>query len=375
MSVGEVQAAMPIITSLRDRRPDLGVALSVTTRTGIQVAAGMLSGREGVRGPYPFPLDLPWAVSRRFDELDPQALILIDTELWPNLISAAHGRNIPVFIANGRISDRSFPRYRAIRWWLRPMLETISIFWMQSDIDAERIIAIGAPARNVRVPGNLKIDAMALQLAGAATVNPAAGGSPRVLAASTHPGEEAMLLEAAALLRDRGRRFRLAIAPRHPERAAEVQRQIESAGFRVTLRSRLRQEVGGALWPDNGGVLDVLLIDTIGELTRFFPAAQVVFVGGSLVPKGGHNIFEPAAFGRPILYGPHMENFREADRALNGKGGRKVFSTDELGSVLESFLDNPQLAESMGCMARATFDSLKGAAARIVSELEGALPK
>ncbi len=372
VSVGEVQAASPLIRLIRERRPDRAIALSVTTRTGMEVARKLLNGISGVTGPLPFPLDVPWAVHRRLREIRPQAIVLIDTELWPNLISSAARRGTRIFVANGRISDKSFPRYRAIRRFLRPMLQSISVFWMQSDVDAERIAELGAPTKNIRVPGNLKIDALALSMGGGDAPARAEipSGAPVVLAASTHPGEEAMILEAAGAWKSRGHRFHLAIAPRHPERAGEVQREIESAGFRTVRRSEMIRRAGaGPSWPDGANQRDVLLIDTIGELTRFFPRARVVFVGGSLVPRGGHNIFEPAAFGRPVVFGSHMENFREADQALNGRGGRKVFSADELSAVVESMLDNPALAESTGRTARETFESLKGAAGKIIGEL------
>ncbi len=371
VSVGEVQAAQPLIHAIRQRDPGKKVALSVTTRTGMEVAKKALAGTPDVLGPLPFPLDLPWAVNRRLREIRPAAVIFIDTEIWPNLICGAARQNARLFLANGRISDRSFGRYKMARFYLKSLFDRFTFFWMQSELNAERIIALGAPRDRVRVSGNLKIDAMGLSLKNSSDA-PLTDATPFFLAASTHAGEEEIVLAAAKTWKDQGRVFRLAIAPRHPERAGVVRSLVESFGFHPVLRSAIRNG-GGPQWPKDAGDSDVLLIDTIGELSLFFPRAALVFVGGSLVPTGGHNIFEPAAFGRPILYGPHMENFREADEALGGKGAIRLNSAAAFAGVAEKLLFDREQAAALGKKARETFESLQGAANRMASELLEAL--
>lgn len=377
VSVGEVQAARPLLHAFRAARPDRSLALSVTTRTGMEIARKALANLPGVTGPLLFPLDLPWAVNRRLRELGPAAVIFIDTEIWPNLIRSAAKSKVRLFLANGRISDRSFLRYRSVRFFLKPLLEQFTCFWMQSDLNAERLIALGAPPARVRVSGNLKIDALAMDSVAFADesdddANPA-NDPPVLLAASTHAGEEQIVLAAAKLWNDRGSRVRLAIAPRHPERADEVRGIIDSFGFRTVSRSELRRQKPDSAWPDPFGPSEVFLIDTVGELSLFFPRARAVFVGGSLVPTGGHNIFEPAAFGRPVFFGPHMENFREAEEALSNHGAIRVGSPDRFADAIEPVLFNPDRAESLGRQARTTVRALQGAASRVTADLLEAL--
>lgn len=368
VSVGEVQAATALLGAIRRKDPRRPLVLTVTTRTGCEVARRTLSAVPHVTGPLIFPLDLPWAVSRRLGEVQPRALIFVDTEIWPNLIRAAANRQARLFLVNGRISDQSFRRYLWIRPYLRKLFANFSCFWMQSEENVKRILALGAPPDRVRVGGNLKIDAMALTLqtqSSSAATTPA--DPPLLLIASTHPGEESTILQAAKTWREHGRKFRLAIAPRHPERAGEVAGLIESHGFHPLYRSAVRSET--EIWPPTANGSDILLIDTIGELFLFFPLASVIFVGGSLVPKGGHNIFEPAAFGRPVLHGPHMENFREAEEALDGHGAVRVQSADAFQKTAEDFLFDPQKAETVGKQAKQTFGALQGTAERISTEL------
>ena len=343
----------------------------------MDIARNILAATPGVEGPVSFPLDFPWAVSRRLNETRPRAIIFIDTEIWPNLISKAADRRVPLFLANGRISDKSFTRYRAIRWYLKPLLEKFTLFWMQSELNAERIRVLGAPPDRVRVAGNLKIDSMSAGLASTAASpqDKPQAGPPLFLAVSTHSGEEEILLAAAKSWRDRNKSVRLAIAPRHPERAKTIGPLIESFGFHPILRSaeRNKRSADDPAWPKEAGAADVLLIDTIGEMSRFYPLADAVFVGGSLVSAGGHNIFEPAAFGRPILFGPHMENFREAEEILSGHGAIRVQTADRLAAEAELLLFDRQKAVSLGETARSTFRSLQGAADRIAAELSESL--
>ncbi|MBI4178570.1 3-deoxy-D-manno-octulosonic acid transferase [bacterium] len=365
VSVGEVRAAKPFLEAMRSARPDFRIVLSVTTRTGMDVARRVLAEVGSVEGPVMFPLDLPWAVSRRLDEITPAAIVFMETEIWPNLIAQAARRNVNLFLVNGRISDRSFPRYRLARFYLKRLLTAFSHCWMQSDENADRLKALGATAGRVSAAGNLKIDAMLEDIRKRAGQDaaPDENAVPVFLAASTHPGEEEIVLNAARRWKSAGRRCILHVAPRHPERGNDVARLIESRGWNPVRRT------SGAVSGEN----DVLLIDTIGELPEFFSKARVVFVGGSLVPRGGHNIYEPAAAGRPVVFGPYMENFREAAAQLSGRGGIQVKSAAEFDDAIAALLFDPVRAREEGRKARAAVESLTGSAGRIARELAGML--
>lgn len=372
VSVGEVQAAGALIAAIEKHSSEkLSVVLTVTTRTGMEVAKRMLAKHPGVAGPLPFPLDLPWAVARRLREIRPKAIVFIDTEIWPNLIRHAGDQGVQLFLANGRISDRSFPRYRFVSPYIRSLLRGFSAFWMQSEQDAVRIQQIGAPAERVRVAGNLKIDAltMGLQPPGSAAARPRGGENeiPLLLAASTHAGEEEIILSAAKTWRDQGKTFKLAIAPRHPERSGEVESLCRRGGYSCVRWSAARSAGTSAAVPVDFPA--ILLIDTIGDLFSFFPLARLVFVGGSFSNDGGHNIFEPAWFGKPSIYGPHMENFREADKALTGRGGFRVATAADFSQAAAELLFDASNAEEAGRTARATVESLRGASDRIAAEL------
>jgi len=297
VSVGEVLTARALLPQLRERYPRLRIFLSTTTITGNQVARTNVHDVDGV---FYFPLDLPGAIRRTLDRVNPDLVLIAETEIWPNFLRECRRRGIRVVMVNGRISDRSLPRYRVVRRWLKRVLDDYTLLGMQTEADRERIESIGADGRKVEVFGNLKYDALDVQHTLPPDVSAMLSSlHPLWIAASTMPGEDELILEAFAEVRKRHPDLTLLIAPRHPDRFDAVERTIRDRGFSCTRRTRLER---GA---------EVLLLDSVGELASTFRHASVVFVGGSLVPRGGHNILEPAAFSKPVVFGPHMENFRE----------------------------------------------------------------
>jgi 3-deoxy-D-manno-octulosonic-acid transferase len=352
VSVGEAITALPLVAGLRERCPGLPLVVTTVTETGARVVREQMAAVAEHR--Y-FPLDLPGAIDRVLDAIDPAFLVCMETELWPNLVRRLHRRGVPVMIANGRLSDRSFRRYAMVRRLLRATLEQIRTFAMQSEEDARRIVALGAPAARVVVTGNMKHDAAAPDPREAAAWRERLGLRGRVwIAGSTHPGEEAAVLDAHAGARARHPGLALIVAPRHPERAPEVVALVEARGWRARLRSE-----GGA-GPGEPGT--VVVLDTVGELSTLYSVADVVFVGGSLVPRGGHNLLEPARLGKPVLFGPHTANFREAAALLaSGGGGLVVEDGAGLAARLGALLADEGERQRRGEAAQRAVVSRQGA--------------
>lgn len=361
VSVGEVLAARPLIAPLRARFPGHAVFLSTTTVTGHAVAERSVPDLDGL---FFAPFDFPGPVRRVLDALRPALLVILETEIWPNLIHEARRRGVRVAIVNGRISPRSFARYRRIRWFLRPVLAEVDLFLMQGEAHAQRILAMGAPPDKVSVPGNLKYDAVGdvqpqQPLLGIVGSRPE---RPLLVAGSTVEGEEPLVLRALLEARERVPDLGLVIAPRHPERFAGVPRLAEAAGLACVRRSALQP---GA-WR-NG---DVLLLDTLGELAQVYALATVAFVGGSLMPAGGHNVLEAAVAGKPIVVGPHMENFQEIADELLGEGALvQLRGPEELADCLTGLLADEPRRRLLGERARATIERNRGACARTVDGL------
>lgn len=354
VSVGESAAAVPLVEGIRRRWPELGIVVSTITPTGARIVADRLAGTAAHR--Y-FPIDLPGPVRRALDAARPRFFIAIETELWPNFLRALARRRIPAMIANGRISDRSFRRYRWVRGLMRRVLADVSVFAMQTHEDARRIIALGAPPSRVVVTGNLKSDLGPEAIGDEASAwreRLRLGADARLwIAGSTHRGEEAVVLDAFLRARTRCPDLALLLAPRHPERAGEVEALIRERGLAAARRSRL---------PADGAPGAVVILDTVGELAALYALAEVVFVGGSLVPVGGHNVLEPAMRGKPVLVGPHMSNFREGAELLQRSGGGLVVKDGpELARELTRLLEDRDLARRMGEAARHSFAGRQGA--------------
>ena len=363
VSVGEVLAARTLIEPLKQRFPKHRVFLSTTTVTGNAVARKSVRGLDGL---FFAPLDFPWPVRKALETLNPALLLVMETEIWPNLIHEAKRRGTKVAIANGRISPRSYPRYKRFRFFFRRVLAEVDLFLMQAGPHAQRIVAMGAPQERVGVPGNLKYDAVSdvrpqERLSRIIASRPE---RPLWVAGSTVAGEEALVLRAFHRVRDRVPGAALLIAPRHPERFAGIPALVEAAGFRCRRRSDT--EPGG--WR-NG---EVLLLDTLGELAQVYPLASAVFVGGSLVPAGGHNVLEAAVAGKPVVVGPHMENFQEIADEFRGEGALlQVRSAEELGDTIGALLADAPRGRELGQRARAIIARNRGACARTIESLAG----
>ena len=364
VSVGEVLAARPLVPALRERLPHHRIFLSTTTTTGNAVARKSIRGIDGL---FFAPFDFPYPVRHALEVLNPSMLVLVETELWPNLIHEARRRGTRVALVNGRISPRSFPRYMRLGRFLRRVLSEVDLFLMQGEAHAERIRAMGALPERVRVTGNLKFDAvepgrlperLARLLQGGTTTPP----GPLWIAGSTVAGEEELVLSAFHRVRERVPQARLLVAPRHPERFDAGPALGAAAGFRCLRRSTLDP----AAWQDG----EVMLLDTLGELSQVYALASVVFVGGSLVPAGGHNILEPAVAGKPVVVGPHMENFLEIARQFRDEHAIvQVGSADELGREVSALLLDDRRRTGLGERARELVGRNRGAVGRSTDAL------
>jgi 3-deoxy-D-manno-octulosonic-acid transferase len=368
VSVGEVLAASRLVGELDRAFPNHRLVISTTTRTG-QTLARERFGRDRV---FYCPLDLPWAVRAYLQALRPRLLILAETEFWPNLLSGCFRRGIPVAVVNARISDRSWPRYSLLRRLWKPFLSPLSRILAQSSTDAERLKAIGCRPERVTVAGNLKFDVRAAQQAEATCQLKALAPSLRFLVAgSTLEGEEAALLEIWARLLAADPQLVLVLAPRHPERFATVEALLTKSGVAWVKRSTWKGQPPETLNPLHPG--QIVLLDTIGELASIYSLAAVAFVGGSVIPAGGHNPLEPAQFGVPLVMGPHYANFRAITDDLLAHHALRIAAKEELAATLIDLLQNSASAQAMGARAKQVFDQQAGATARCVDALQAVL--
>jgi len=359
VSVGEVEIARRLIRELDDVAPDYHVFLTATTATGLALARRAEGGRVAV---HPCPLDLGAPVRRVLDAIRPSLLVLVETEIWPEMLHQAALRDIPAAIVNARLSEGSFRRYRRARRILRPLLQPLKAVLARSEADAGRFSALGVPAERLTVTGNIKYDLKPdpAPLAWAAQLERWAAGRPVFVAGSTMEGEEAEVLDALALLPEERRPFTI-LAPRHPERFGDAARLLEDRGRPFACRSSL------ATAPPSP---DLFLLDTIGELSRAYRGAAAAFIGGSLVPTGGHNPLEPAAWGTPVLTGPHVHNFQEVYAEMLASGAAvEVDGPETLARALGGWLDDPEAASRAGERGRAVVHANRGATRKTVEAL------
>jgi 3-deoxy-D-manno-octulosonic-acid transferase len=359
VSVGEVLAATRLVRELEIALPEHPIIVSTTTRTGQALARERFDANRV----FYCPLDLPWAVRAYLNALQPRMLILAETEFWPNLLSACHRRGIPVAVVNARISDRSWPRYRRLRLLWKPFLSRLSRVLAQTETDAERLLELGC--RAVSVSGNLKFDVrIAAEAEATRLLRAASAGLQLIVAGSTLDGEESALLTAWPQVLAAAPQSALLLAPRHPERFAAVAALLQRSGFSWSRRSQWPENELPALQP--GGIV---LLDTIGELASVYSLASVAFVGGSLIPAGGHNPLEPAQFSVPIVMGPHTNNFRAMVDDLLAHQALRVAGAETLAQTLRDLLQNREEAAQMGRRARAVFDQQAGATRRSIEAL------
>jgi len=365
VSVGETRAAIPLVKALRKTHPDAALVISNVTETGHAIAAKIPE----VDLCMFFPFDLSWVVKRVLKKIHPRQIVLVETELWPNFVRLAHAAKIPLALINGRISDRSFPRYRKAGPVLRKLLGMIGVFCMQTELDAWRIRVLGAPDERVKVTGNVKFDVAPLPETYQQPVLRDELGlpqdSPVWVAGSTHVGEEALVIEAFLRLRQTIPELRLILVPRHPERCEEVAELLRGRQLSVRRRSQ------AATAPVSTEGNDVLLGDTLGEMLKFYAASDVVFVGGSLVPIGGHNILEALQCGKPVVFGQHMHNFKEITRlVLDADGGRCVSDTDELVLAVADLLGDHEQKQDMVRAGQLLMEKNAGATGHTLAYLQ-----
>jgi len=364
VSVGEVLAVSRLVAELDRAFPEFSLLISTTTRTGQDLARQ----RFGAERVFYCPLDLPWAVRAYLNALQPRLLILAETEFWPNLLGGCFRRSIPVAVVNARISDRSWPRYRRLKGLWRPFLSPIARVLAQSETDAERLKAIGCLPERVSVAGNLKFDVRAAKEADATRLLKVLSSDLRlVVAGSTLEGEESALLEAWPRLLEADPRLALVLAPRHPERFASVAALLDQSGVSWVKRSDWQSQPVDSIRKILPG--QIVLLDTIGELASVYSLATVAFVGGSLVPAGGHNPLEPAQFGVPIVMGPNYVNFRAITEDLLAHQALRITQKEDLASTLITLLDDPAAVRAMGERAKQVFDQQAGATDRCVQVL------
>lgn len=371
VSVGEVLAARPLLGELRARYPRLRLFLSTTTRTGQELARRSLGDVDGV---FYFPFDWTFTVRRTLDLVKPRVFLMMETEIWPNMLRECKRRGIKTIVVNGRISYRSFPRYRLVRGFFRHVLEDIDRFCVQGEETSRRLVSLGADPARITVTGSLKFDS----LGGSPTpgrgpervlrffrVPPA---RPVLVAGSTLRGEEEIVLRAFNRFRITSPNALLVIAARHPERFSEVERLCRQEGLSTVRRSELPIDADPRA--------DAVVLDTIGELAQLYQVATVVFVGGSLVPAGGHNILEPALFGKPILIGAHMENFAEIAATFLANGAAvQVHTAWEFEEELLSLMGDPVRRARVGAAAKALVEANRGAKERTLAAIAEVLPQ
>lgn len=372
VSVGEALTARALIADLRTQYPRLKLYLSTTTMTGQQVASRNLQQVDGV---FYFPFDWAFIVRRTLRIVRPRVFIMMETEIWPNLLRICRQRGVKTLVINGRISSRSYPRYKLARPFFRRVLADVDRFCMQSDESARRLIDLGADPARVTVTGSLKFDSVPMPTL-------IAHGKPRervlryfpvsshrvvIVAGSTMNGEESAVFRAFARVKSLSPGALLIVAPRHAPRFDQVVAEAREEGFVAVKRS--------ALPIDTEPRADVVVLDTFGELGQLYQIATAVFVGGSLANCGGHNILEPAVFGKPIVFGPHMQNFKEiTETFLSNAAAVQVQSDRELEEALRALVTDPVRRARLGAAARALVEANRGAKDKTLDVIAALIP-
>jgi len=367
VSVGEVNAAAPLVERLLNQYPHKPVTITTMTPTGAERVAAVFARRVGH---CYLPYDYPGAVRRFLERAAPCLALVMETEIWPNLIDACHRLGTPMFYINVRMSRRSHRGYHRWRSLVGPTLQKIGHFAVQTPPDARRLIRLGAPAAAVTVTGSLKFD-IAFKPGGGEAAHRVRGDwgrRPVWVAGSTHEGEEAQILEVFARLRERFESLLLVIVPRHPQRFKRVFRLCAGGGYRTVLRSENR----GRISPDT----DIYVADTMGELPMLIAAGDIAFIGGSLVPVGGHNVLEASAAGVPVVFGRHMFNFSEiADLLLQHTAGIQVMNPGELAEVVLRLLNDPALRRRYADKGRELVAKKRGALDKICALVDGEMAR
>lgn len=359
VSVGEVMAVRHLIEELRLTYPDKRFFITTVTATGNKITRAIT--KEGDYASY-LPLDLGFIVKKIVDKVQPSIFIIVETELWPSLISYLYKKNVPIMVVNGRISDKSFRGYLSVKLLLKPFLNKVRLFCVQSDSDAQRLRRLGVLDHKIQITGNMKFDIVDyINLKkDYQDYRPRLGLSTKeklLVVGSTHPGEEEIILNVYRDLLKDYPGLRILIAPRHPERVPEVEKIVAKLGLEPLRISKLSGSLGHGVAGS-----PVFILDTVGQLLSFYAVSDIVFVGGSLIRKGGHNILEPASQGKPILFGPYMFNFRDiAELFRKNQACVLVHNEQELKEGIIELLNNTSFADNLGRKARNLVSQYKGA--------------
>lgn len=369
VSVGEVLSLQNLLDELSRLHPEWRLLVTSLTPSGIRLARERFQGKAEI---WPVPIDFPWCLSRFFKKVKPSLLALVESEFWPNLIRQARRNSVPVILINGRISPRTFKRIKKFRFLFLPLLRQIDLFLVQSIREKEKFEEIGIDETKIKVTGNLKTE-VNLPLYPEADKNDfrkklgITSDEKVITAGSTHPGEEKILLLALKKIREKKPQYKLIIAPRHPARWPEIADQCSFLSLDWQRWSLLKERIQGTNQADLNW--EVLIVDTLGELPFFYFLADLAFVGGSLVPRGGHNLLEPAFYGKPIVYGPYMDNFAYlADYFLERGAATRVFQESDLVALWEQ-IGEASLAK-MGAQAKKALKELEGATGKTIAFLE-----
>ena len=360
VSVGEILASLPFLKALKKEFPSKKIVLSTTTYTGQKIARDRFP--EADRIMYT-PVDAIFCTRRVVSLLKPEIFITVETELWPALFQALKNIDSRIVILNGRISNASYQGYKKIILFMKKLLPKVDYFYMQDDGGAERIINLGADRNKVGIMGNFKFD---MEFDHSTSLNwlyPA--NNDILLAASTHKGEEEIILDAYMIIKKTFTELKLVLAPRHPERFDEVAELISKKGYSYVRRSEIIQdtEIRGQR---SVSAPDIILLDSVGELPSVFANITITFVGGSLVPIGGHNIFEPAYWSKPIIFGPHMDNFPAAAEFLDSNAALEVASSKNISDTVIDLLNNNDKAVQLGKNAKKIVDKNTGAVKKAI---------
>ncbi|MBW2093628.1 MAG: 3-deoxy-D-manno-octulosonic acid transferase [Deltaproteobacteria bacterium] len=365
LSVGEVLSAIPLLDVLKEKYPENDLIFSATTRQGIALAREKVGDK--VKALIPMPMDFWWSVRRALHAINPAVFVLIETDIWPGFLSAARKKKVKCLLVNGRISPKTYSFYKKCSFLVRKMFGVFDRCLMQTDLDRDRLLAIGVDREKVQAVGNIKFDCPWAPMEDTERARWMAEmgirkGNSVIVGGSTHPGEEVIILRVYKRVLEKFPELRLLLAPRKIERADDILKLAQDKGFVAMLKTKMA---------NNPGEYDVLIVDTLGELGRIYGLARISFVGGSLVPFGGHNLLEPASFGCPVLFGAHTENFvRMSEELIRAGGGWRVQDEEQLEEAVLSLLQDRDLCRDMGERAREFVLGNKGALTRVVAEID-----
>lgn len=366
VSVGETIAAAPLIRQIQQAYPQLPITITTMTPTGSERVRALFA--DTVFHVY-VPYDTPGAVRRFLRRIKPQAAVIMETELWPNLVHQCARQHIPVLIANARLSERSARGYARFARLSREMLARVTAIAAQTEADGQRFIALGLAKQKLQITGSVKFDIQVseqLRHEGKALRQQWGESRPVLIAASTHQGEDEQVLEAFSAILEQQPTALLVLVPRHPERFGEVERLCRAQDFSCVLRSK-KEAVSASS--------QILLGDTMGELMLLFAASDIAFVGGSLVPAGGHNYLEPAVLGMPVLSGPHVFNFTEISDMLSAAGGMCIVdNAEQLAQQVTAWIEQPQQCQQVGQAALKVVETNRGAQQRLFELIKASLP-